>query len=182
LYVSTAVIVALLGVLVGAVNRIFATRLRLNLLIVTLGMMSIVSGSALILIGGLTKPLMTPGFNWTGQGLLFGVPGQLILMIVTYLVLSVILARTRFGRFIYATWSAAPRAGSSRYTGRHHPGITGRNHPVTRGRLRRNRQRWPLEHFGFRNGFGDFSHVKSLLWDYESILPHRAIVKILFRV
>ena len=51
-----AVIVALLGVLVGVVNRVFATRLRLNPLIVTLGMMSIVSGSALILTGGLTKP------------------------------------------------------------------------------------------------------------------------------
>jgi hypothetical protein len=117
-------------------------------LIVTLGMMSIVSGSALILTGGLTKPLMTPGFNWIGQALLFGVPGPLILMIVTYLVLSVILARTRFGRFVYATWSAAPRAGSSRYTGRHRPGIPGRNYPVIGGRLRRNRQRWPMEHFG----------------------------------
>ena len=106
-----AVIVALLGVLVGVVNRVFATRLRLNPLIVTLGVMSIVSGSALILTGGLTKPLMTPGFNWIGQGLLFGVPGPLIL-------LSVILARTRFGRIVYATWSAAPRAGSSCYTGR----------------------------------------------------------------
>jgi ribose transport system permease protein len=103
-YVWLAVIIALLlGALVGFVNGLFATRLRLNPLIVTLGMMSIVSGSALILTGGLTKPLMTPGFIWIGQGRLFGVPAPLILMIVTYLVLSVILARTRFGRFVYAT-------------------------------------------------------------------------------
>ena len=103
-YVWLAVIIALLlGALVGVVNGLFATRLRLNPFIVTLGMMSIVSGSALILTGGLTKPLMTPGFNWVGQGRLFGVPAPLILMIVTYLVLSVILARTRFGRFVYAT-------------------------------------------------------------------------------
>jgi ribose transport system permease protein len=66
----------LLGVLVGAVNRIFATRLRLNPLIVTLGMMSIVSGSALILIGGLTKPLMTPGFNWIGKACFSAFRGQ----------------------------------------------------------------------------------------------------------
>jgi len=97
------IIALLLGALVGLVNGLFATRLRLNPLIVTLGIMSIVSGSALILTGGLTKPLMTPGFNWVGQGRLFGVPAPLILMIVTYLVLSVILARTRFGRFVYAT-------------------------------------------------------------------------------
>jgi ribose transport system permease protein len=99
-----AVIVALfLGALVGLVNGVFATRLRLNPLIVTLGMMSIVSGSALILTGGLTKPLIAPGFNWIGQGRLFGTPVPLILMIVTYLALSIILAHTRFGRFVYAT-------------------------------------------------------------------------------
>jgi ribose transport system permease protein len=99
-----AVIFALLlGALVGVVNGLMATRLRLNPLIVTLGMMSIVSGSALILTGGLTKPLMAHGFNWIGQGRLFGVPVPLILMIATYLAFSVILARTRFGRFVYAT-------------------------------------------------------------------------------
>jgi ribose transport system permease protein len=99
-----AVIVALLlGALVGVVNGLFATRLRLNPLIVTLGMMSIVSGSALILTGGLTKPLMVPGFNWIGQGRFFGAPVPLVLMIVTYVVLSIVLSRTRFGRFVYAT-------------------------------------------------------------------------------
>ena len=99
-----AVIVALLlGALVGVVNGLFATRLRLNPLIVTLGMMSIVSGSALILTGGLTKPLMAPGFNWIGQGRLFGAPVPLILMMVTYIALSIVLSRTRFGRFVYAT-------------------------------------------------------------------------------
>jgi ribose transport system permease protein len=99
-----AVIVAvLLGALVGVVNGLFATRLRLNPLIVTLGMMSIVSGSALILTGGLTKPLMVPGFNWIGQGRLFGAPVPLILMMVTYVALSIVLSRTRFGRFVYAT-------------------------------------------------------------------------------
>jgi ribose transport system permease protein len=99
-----AVIVAvLLGALVGVVNGLFATRLRLNPLIVTLGMMSIVSGSALILTGGLTKPLMVAGFNWIGQGRLFGAPVPLILMMVTYVALSIVLSRTRFGRFAYAT-------------------------------------------------------------------------------
>ena len=35
-------------------------------------MMSIVSGAALILTGGLTKPLMVPGFNWIGSGRMSG--------------------------------------------------------------------------------------------------------------
>ncbi|MBV9220587.1 MAG: ABC transporter permease [Methylobacteriaceae bacterium] len=91
-----------LGALIGLVNGLFATRLRLNPLIVTLGTMSIVSGTALILTGGLTKPLMVPGFNWIGSGYVLGVPIPPILMMATYIVLAIVLRRTQFGRFVYA--------------------------------------------------------------------------------
>ncbi len=97
-----ALLAVLLGGFIGAVNGLFCTRLRLNPLIVTLGMMSIVSGAALILTGGLTKPLMVPGFNWIGQGRILGVPFPPILMIIVFIVLSIVLRRTRFGRFVYA--------------------------------------------------------------------------------
>lgn len=103
-----------LGGLVGMVNGLFATRLKLNPLIVTLGMMSIVSGTALILTGGLTRALMVPGFNWIGQGRVLDVPVPLILMAVAYLCLAVLLARTRFGRFVYA---AGGNAEASRLIG-----------------------------------------------------------------
>jgi len=91
-----------IGAFIGAVNGLFATKLKLNPLIVTLGMMSIVSGTALILTGGLTRALMVPGFNWIGSGRILNIPVPFILMIATFLVLSVILRRTRFGRFVYA--------------------------------------------------------------------------------
>ncbi len=87
---------------VGVVNGLFTTRLRLNPLIVTLGMMSVVSGISLVLTGGLTRPLMVGGFNWIGSGRLFGVPMPLILMLVMFAVLWVVMSRMRFGRFIYA--------------------------------------------------------------------------------
>lgn len=99
-----AALVALgLGAFIGSINGLFATRLKLNPLIVTLGMMSIVSGAALILTGGLTKPLMVPGFNWIGSGRIFDIPVPPILMLITYIVLSIVLRRTRFGRFVYAS-------------------------------------------------------------------------------
>ena len=97
-----AILAVLLGGFIGAVNGLFCTRLRLNPLIVTLGMMSIVSGAALILTGGLTKPLMVPGFNWIGQGRIFTIPFPPILMIIVFIILSIVLRRTRFGRFVYA--------------------------------------------------------------------------------
>ena len=92
----------LLAVVIGLANGVLATGLKLNPLIVTLASMSIVSGSALILTGGLTKPLSIAGFNWIGAGRLFGVPVPAILMLLTYIVLALLLRRTRFGRYVYA--------------------------------------------------------------------------------
>jgi ribose transport system permease protein len=99
-----AVLVALLlAAAIGLINGLFATRLRLNPLIVTLGMMSIVGGAALILTGGLTRALFVPGFNWIGQGRLYQIPVPLILMLIAYAAIAVVLRFTRFGRFVYAT-------------------------------------------------------------------------------
>src|ERR1700730_14918450 len=99
-----AVLVALLlAAAIGLLNGLFATRLRLNPLIVTLGMMSIVGGAALILTGGLTRALFVPGFNWIGQGRLYQIPVPLILMLIAYAAIAVVLRFTRFGRFVYAS-------------------------------------------------------------------------------
>jgi ribose transport system permease protein len=92
----------LLATGIGLANGILATGLKLNPLIVTLATMSIVSGAALILTGGLTKPLLIPGFNWVGAGRVFGVPVPAVLMLATYIVLAVLLRGTRFGRYVYA--------------------------------------------------------------------------------
>lgn len=98
-----AVLLAILvAVGIGLVNGLLATGLQLNPLIVTLATMSIVGGSALILTGGLTKPLMIDGFNWIGAGRFFGIPVPAILMVATYIVLAIMLKNSRFGRYIYA--------------------------------------------------------------------------------
>ena len=93
---------ALIAAAIGLVNGVLTTRLRLNPLIVTLGMMSVVSGGALVLTGGLTQPLMVPGFNWVGGGRLFGVPVPLLLMLAMFVALWVMLTATTFGRYVYA--------------------------------------------------------------------------------
>jgi ribose transport system permease protein len=115
LHVWLAVVAALLlAAAIGLINGLFATRLRLNPLIVTLGMMSIVGGAALIMTGGLTRALLVPGFNWIGQGRLYQIPVPLILMLVAYAAIAVVLRFTRFGRFVYA---AGGNAEASRLIG-----------------------------------------------------------------
>jgi ribose transport system permease protein len=102
------------GALVGWINGIIVTRGGLNPLIVTLGTMSIVTGLSLVLTGGLSQPLIIPAFNWLGSGRLLSVPFPLILMVITFMVIAFVLARTPFGRFVYA---AGGNAEASRLLG-----------------------------------------------------------------
>jgi ribose transport system permease protein len=104
----------LVGGGIGAVNGLFATRLKLNPLIVTLGMMSVVTGLALVLTGGLTAALLVPGFNWIGSGRAFALPVPLLFTVALYLGLGWVLAQTKFGRFVYA---AGGNAEASRLIG-----------------------------------------------------------------
>ncbi|OEO28159.1 ABC transporter permease [Devosia insulae DS-56] len=103
-----------LAAAIGVANGLFTTRLKLNPLITTLGMMSIVSGIALVLTGGLTRPLMIPGFNWIGNERVFSIPIPLIIMVVTFFALWLVMTKTKFGRFIYA---AGGNAEASRLIG-----------------------------------------------------------------
>jgi ribose transport system permease protein len=97
-------IVALaVGCAVGVLNGFIVTRLRLNPLIVTLATMSIFSGISMVLTGGLSKPLFVPAFNWLGSGRLLGLPFPVVLMLIVFVVLWLVLSKTPFGRFVYAT-------------------------------------------------------------------------------
>lgn len=87
---------------IGLVNGMLATKMQLNPFIVTLATMSIITGAALILTGGLTKPLMIDGFNWVGSGRFLGIPVPALLMLSVFIILGFIIKTTHFGRYIYA--------------------------------------------------------------------------------
>ncbi|MFS8148901.1 ABC transporter permease [Rhizobium sp. BR 249] len=97
------IVALVIGGSVGVLNGVIVTRLRLNPLIVTLGTMSIFSGLSMVMTGGLSKPLFVPAFNWLGSGRLLSVPFPVILMLVVFLVLWLVLSKTPFGRFVYAS-------------------------------------------------------------------------------
>lgn len=96
-------ILALLGgTLVGLVNGLAITVLKINPLITTLATFSIVRGLAFVLSEGQTNMLSNPAFNYIGRGDLFGIPFSLLLMIILYLVFIFVLNQTQFGRNLYA--------------------------------------------------------------------------------
>ena len=91
------------GAFIGAFNGFLATVLKFNPLIATLGTMSIITGFSLVLTGGLTKSMMLPEFNYIGVGRIFNVPIPLIIMIVVMFLLWLLMSKTKFWRFLYAS-------------------------------------------------------------------------------
>ncbi|MDQ0469607.1 ABC transporter permease [Labrys wisconsinensis] len=99
---GACLVALLLGGAIGFANGLITTRLGLNPFIVTLATMSIVTGLSMVMTGGLTQPLLQPDFNWLGSGRIARVPFPLILMLAVFALAWFVMARTLFGRHIYA--------------------------------------------------------------------------------
>jgi ribose transport system permease protein len=90
------------GAVVGWLNGFIVTRLKINPLITTLAMFSIIRGLAFVLTGGQMNQLNNQQFQFLGRGNIAGVPFSLILMLVLYALFIFILSQTTFGRDLYA--------------------------------------------------------------------------------
>ncbi|HWC83226.1 MAG TPA: ABC transporter permease [Pseudonocardiaceae bacterium] len=97
----------LVGLAIGAgcglVNGLLVTRTRMPSFIATLATMSILGGLALQLSQGNPVAVTDYDFQNIGQARAAGVPVPVWLMIVVFVVSGLLLARTRFGRYVYAT-------------------------------------------------------------------------------
>ncbi|WP_213770999.1 ABC transporter permease [Bradyrhizobium sp. dw_78] len=90
------------GALVGLVNGIVITRFKVFPFIATLAMMSIVSGLALSLSGGVAVTGVPGAFADLAYELILGVPVPVVMALAVLLVAYVILGYSRLGRRIYA--------------------------------------------------------------------------------
>lgn len=90
------------GVLIGAINGLTITLGKVAPFIVTLGMMTIARGLALVLSNGRPVTNLSPGFNFIGGGDLLYIPVPILLFGLVILISSVILKYTRIGRYVYA--------------------------------------------------------------------------------
>lgn len=114
----------LVGGTVGIFNGGMSTLMGIPAFIVTLAMMMVARGLALItavryqqvLSGGQTEGtpeavrIYFPGFDWLGNGSLAGVPNPIWLMAVLYVVAHFVMTRTALGRYIYAVGGNAEAA------------------------------------------------------------------------
>ena len=106
-----------LGALVGFVNGALIAWFKVPAFVATLGVLYVARGVALLMTNGLTfnnlsgsADLGNTGFRWLGFDRLLDVPIGVLILAATAIVASVVLTRSAFGRWVYATGGNARAA------------------------------------------------------------------------
>ena len=105
-----AVLTCALGAFVGLVNGVLIARFKVPAFVATLGVMYVARGAALLMTDGLTynnlagrADLGNTGFDWLGFNRLFGVPIGVVVLAVIAIIGGIMLSRSAFGRWLYAS-------------------------------------------------------------------------------
>jgi ribose transport system permease protein len=101
--IAGGIIAALLcGVVIGFGNGVIISKLELPPFIVTLGMMSIARGLALVITKGWPVTGLPPSFDFIGNGYIWIIPFPVVIMVIIAVVGHIFLTRTIWGTYIYA--------------------------------------------------------------------------------
>jgi erythritol transport system permease protein len=103
------VIALIAGGLIGAVNGLVITRLKVAPFIATLGMLYVARGFALLSNNGSTFPFLNgqpglgnTGFPFIGEGNILAIPVPIWILVFVALLAAFVANRTPFGRHVYA--------------------------------------------------------------------------------
>ncbi len=100
----------LCGILLGFVNGLLVTKLKLSSLVLTIGMTGVYSGTILVLTKGLAITGIPETISFLGKGVYGGVPTPFIIMLVLLVIITFVTQKTPFGRYIYAIGNSAQAA------------------------------------------------------------------------
>jgi ribose transport system permease protein len=104
--IPLAILVALAAAsFVGLLNGLVIAKLKVSPLITTLAMQTIVQGAALLVTSGKMVVIKEKQFMELGTGKTFGVPNQIYLMVLFFVIFYLILYHTPFGRKVSAVGS-----------------------------------------------------------------------------
>ena len=90
------------GTLCGFINATMINSLKMNPLIVTLGMANVWEGVTKLRNDGVAIGVFDLRFKFLGQGRLLGVPVIIFVLIIVYLIMAFVMKYTKFGRDSYA--------------------------------------------------------------------------------
>ena len=107
---AVVVLTLCVGAAVGAVNGVLVAVFKVPPFVATLGVMYVARGIALLMTNGLTynnlrgrEELGNTGFAWLGFNRLWGIPISVIVLATIAIVAGLMLSRSAFGRWLYAS-------------------------------------------------------------------------------
>jgi ribose transport system permease protein len=103
--VPVFIVALVLGGMLGTLNGLVVTKLKIPAFIATLGMWNVYLAFAFIITGNQVVAVRDRTFRELGTGDILGLPIPFILMIITYVVLHLVMTRTTYGRNIRAVGS-----------------------------------------------------------------------------
>lgn len=92
----------LIGLLIGTLNGLLVTRVGINPLITTLGMLSAVRGLAFVFSKGLSIPMLDKDFAQLGRGNIAGIPTLIVATAIMFIIAALVMRFTTYGRAMYA--------------------------------------------------------------------------------
>lgn len=104
--IPLAILIAIIiGTCIGTINGSIIAKLKVNPLITTLAMMTIIKGVALLVAGGRQIVIHEKIFMELGTGKLAGIPTPIFIMLFFFLIFYFVLYHTPFGRHVSALGS-----------------------------------------------------------------------------
>ena len=101
--IPIAIVVGILtGIAFGVVNGYFVAYRRIQPFAVTLGTMSVAAGLALVISNGTTVRGLPQSFAFIGRGQLFGVPAQVYILLVVFILCYLLLHKMPFGTLCFS--------------------------------------------------------------------------------
>jgi len=96
-----------IGLVLGMINGVIITLLRVPAIVATLGTLSIFRGVDYLIAGSHQVPLagLPPGFTDAARDSILGIPIFVLVALVVVVIGSIVLRSTRFGRQVYAVGS-----------------------------------------------------------------------------
>jgi ribose transport system permease protein len=91
-----------MGAAVGMVNGLLTVKARIGSFIVTLGMLSVLRGMAMVVTDAKSVRVEAPAFAELGTGYVGILPIPVIIMVILFVVIFYTLTNTMFGRSVYA--------------------------------------------------------------------------------
>lgn len=98
------------GAVVGTLNGILVTKMKLNSMVATLGTMAIWRGLSMVVTGAVSIQSQYPAFAELGTGFTGPIPNTVIIAAVLYGIVFYVLNHTTFGRKLYAVGGNAEAA------------------------------------------------------------------------